>query len=79
VLFVEDLWQRIQLLRFDCHTHTISSRGFLKNNGIMPDETTRYAPEWDEDLGGDAIDGGFRINLDQDEKSSAWTLETTEA
>ncbi|MDL0129148.1 hypothetical protein PNP85_09905 [Halobacterium salinarum] len=45
----------------------------------MPDETTRYAPEWDEDLGGDAIDGGFRINLDQDEKSSAWTLETTEA
>lgn len=43
-----------------------SARGFLKNNDLMPDETTRYAPEWDEDLGSDATNGGFRIALNQD-------------
>jgi hypothetical protein len=48
------------------NTQTISARGFLKNNDIMPDETIRYTPEWDDDLGGEHIDGGFRIDLDQD-------------
>lgn len=48
------------------NTQTISARGFLKNNDIMPDETIRYTPEWDEDLGGEHIDGGFRIDLSQD-------------
>ncbi|MCD2200906.1 hypothetical protein LPA44_13520 [Halobacterium sp. KA-4] len=47
-------------------THTISARGFLKNNDIMPDETIRYTPEWDDDIGSDHVDGGFRLDLDQD-------------
>lgn len=47
-------------------THTISARGFLKNNDIMPDETIRYTPEWDDDIGGDNVEGGFRLDLDQE-------------
>jgi hypothetical protein len=48
------------------NANTISARGFLKTNDIMPEETIRYTPEWDDGLGGDAIDGGFRIDLTQD-------------
>ena len=45
---------------------TISARRFLKYHDIIPDQTIRYSPEWDEDLGGDAVEGGLRIDLDED-------------
>jgi len=48
------------------NTQTISARGFLKTNDIAPEETIRYTPEWDDDIGGDHVGGGFRIDLDQD-------------
>ncbi|RLM89174.1 hypothetical protein D3D02_08570 [Halobellus sp. Atlit-38R] len=48
------------------NTQTISARGFLKNNDIIPDKTIRYTQEWDDNIGGDHVDGGFRLDLDQD-------------
>ncbi|WP_059058745.1 hypothetical protein [Halobacterium hubeiense] len=32
----------------------------------MPDETIRYTPEWDDDLGGNHVEGGFRLDLEQE-------------
>jgi hypothetical protein len=46
--------------------HPIAARSFLKNNDLETDETIRYTPEWDEDIGGEHVDGGFCIDLDQD-------------
>lgn len=46
--------------------HPIAARSFLKENGLESDETIRYPPEWDDDIGGEHVDGGFRIDLDQD-------------
>ncbi|CDK40316.1 hypothetical protein [Halorubrum sp. AJ67] len=44
----------------------ITGRKFFKEYGIERDETVRYHSEWDEDIGGDHVDGGFRVDLDQD-------------
>ncbi|TYT61773.1 hypothetical protein FYC77_12175 [Natrialba swarupiae] len=38
----------------------------MKDNGIRPEHTIRYTPEWDDDLGGSIADGGLRIDLGQD-------------
>ena len=45
---------------------TITGRNFVKEYGIEQDETVRYHPEWDDDIGGEHVDGGFRVDLDQD-------------
>ena len=45
---------------------TITGRTFVKEYGIEHDETVRYHPEWDDDIGGEHVDGGFRVDLDQD-------------
>lgn len=45
---------------------TITGRTFVKEYRIEHDETVRYHPEWDNDIGGDQVDGGFRVDLDQD-------------
>ena len=45
---------------------TITGRTFVKEYGIERDEPIRYHPEWDEDIGGNQVDGGFRVDLDQD-------------
>ena len=44
----------------------ISARTFLKYHDIIPEKTIRYTPEWDDTLGGEAVDGGLRVDLDQD-------------
>jgi len=44
----------------------IGASGFVKNHDIKLEHTMRYRPEWDDDLGNEAIDGGLRIDLDQD-------------
>ncbi|SNR57583.1 hypothetical protein [Halorubrum vacuolatum] len=44
----------------------IAASGFFKDRGMMPEQTIRYRPEWDESLGGDNVDGGLRIDLDQE-------------
>ena len=44
----------------------ISARTFLKYHDIIPEKTIRYTLEWDEDIGSDAVDGGLRVDLDQD-------------
>ncbi|PHQ46669.1 hypothetical protein DJ68_06065 [Halorubrum sp. C3] len=46
--------------------HPIAARSFLKENGLESDETIRYPPEWDDDIGGGHVDGGFCIDLNQD-------------
>ena len=50
---------------------TIAARIFLKSYGLMPETTLRYTPEYDETLGPDAVDGGLRIDLDQDAEEVA--------
>lgn len=47
---------------------TIAVSGFLKHNNIQPDQTIRYPPEWDENMGGDKVPGALVIDLDQDGK-----------
>lgn|GEM_PF-6712532 len=44
----------------------IGASGFVKNHDIRLEQTMRYRPEWDDGLGNDAINGGLRIDLDQD-------------
>ena len=43
-----------------------TARYFLKDNDIPHEKTLRYRPEWDDSIGGDAVPGGLRIDLDQD-------------
>jgi hypothetical protein len=45
---------------------SISASGFLKDNDIEPDQTIRYSPEWNEDIGSEQVPGGLVIDLDQD-------------
>lgn len=45
---------------------TIAARLFLKSYGLLPETTLRYTPEYDEAIGPDTVDGGLRIDLDQD-------------
>lgn len=45
---------------------TIAARIFLKSYGLLPETTLRYTPEYDETIGPDAVEGGLRIDLDQD-------------
>lgn len=47
---------------------SIAVSGFLKQNNIQPEQTIRYPPEWDEDMGGDKVPGALVIDLDQDGK-----------
>jgi hypothetical protein len=45
---------------------SMSVSGFLKQNNIKPDQTIRYPPEWDEDIGSEKVPGALVIDLDQD-------------
>jgi len=45
---------------------SISASGFLKDNDIEPDQTIRYSPEWNEDIGSEQVPGGLVIDLDQE-------------
>ncbi|QLH82183.1 hypothetical protein [Halosimplex pelagicum] len=45
---------------------SISASGFLKDNGIQTEQTIRYPPEWNEDIGSEQVPGGLMIDLDQD-------------
>lgn len=45
---------------------TIAVSGFLKHNSIAPDQTIRYSPEWDEDIGNEKIPGSLVIDLNQE-------------
>ena len=47
---------------------TIAARTFLKSYGILPETTVRYTPEYDKTIGPAAVDGGLRIDLDQEAK-----------
>lgn len=55
----------------DSEQPTIAARIFLKTYGLLPETTLRYTPEYDETLGPDAVDGGLRIDLDQDAEKVA--------
>ena len=45
---------------------SMSVGGFLKQNDIKPDQTMRYPPEWDEDIGNEHVPGGLVVDLDQE-------------
>ncbi|WP_204365938.1 hypothetical protein [Halorubrum saccharovorum] len=45
---------------------SMSVSGFLKQNNIKPDQTIRYPPEWDEDIGSEQVPGALVIDLDQE-------------
>ncbi|EMA06173.1 hypothetical protein [Haloarcula marismortui] len=45
---------------------SMSVGGFLKQNDIKPDQTMRYPPEWDEDIGNEHVPGGLLVDLDQE-------------
>ena len=55
----------------------ISARYFLKDNGISHERTLRYRPEWDDAIGGDAVPGGLRIDLDQDAEPAQTSASTS--
>ncbi|WP_246308265.1 hypothetical protein [Halosimplex rubrum] len=40
--------------------------GFLKQHNIKPDQTIRYPPEWDEDIGSVKVPGALVIDLGQE-------------
>lgn len=44
----------------------VSARGLFRDNDIKPDQTIRYSPEWNEDIGSAQVPGGLVIDLDQD-------------
>jgi len=47
---------------------SISANGFLKQHGIETEQTVRYSPEWDDDIGGEQVSGGLLIDLDQEKE-----------
>lgn len=44
----------------------IAATRFFKEIGVEIEQTVRYSPEWNEELGGDNIDGGLVIDLDDE-------------
>lgn len=63
---LEHEYDRPDVYPYSGKSSQISARGFIKMNDLMTEETVRYTPEWDDSLGNDTIDGGFRIDFDQD-------------
>lgn len=44
----------------------IAATGFFKEHDLSVDQTVRYSPEWDGDIGGNNVPGGLVIDLDED-------------
>ncbi|MDB2225768.1 MULTISPECIES: hypothetical protein [Halorubrum] len=44
----------------------IAATGFFKEHDLSVDQTIRYSPEWNGDIGGDNVPGGLVIDLDED-------------
>lgn len=54
------------------NSRTIGSGALFKEIDMMPEQTIRYSPEWDEDIGGDHVEGGVVIDLEQEARSRWW-------
>jgi len=59
-------WTDVYSIQWSENRVTIAVSGFLKHNSIAPDQTIRYSPEWDEDIGSEQVPGALVIDLDQE-------------
>ncbi|MFC7187594.1 hypothetical protein [Halorubrum yunnanense] len=44
----------------------IAATEFFKEHDLSVDQTVRYSPEWNENIGGSNVPGGLVIDLDED-------------